>query len=411
MPTNKLVPVFSAKLAELDASGTSKRHEHTIFAVIPAKNDRGPRYMLLGQGDKTFLRMNSNSYLGLDFDPRVIEAETGATHLFGVGPGAVRFISGTSTQHVELERKLAVFHGRAGRDGGMLFSSAYAAVLGTLSALITDKTLVVSDKLNHNSIINAIRLARPVKSVVYPHCDVVALEGSLNQYASMAKRACIVTDGIFSMRGDHAPLDEIMAIAREHDDKYEEGVLVIVDDSHGVGAFGPTGRGTEEYVGAKADVLIGTLGKSLGANGGYVVADGIIIEYLRETAPTYIYSNPITAGEAGAAMRALQILDSREGMERVAIARKLAEHLRFGLEAHGFETIGDEHPIVPLLTRDTEKTRKLVTHLFENRILATGITYPVVPRGEEEIRFQVTAAHTYQDITEVIVALSRFPKE
>ncbi|MBI4118140.1 MAG: aminotransferase class I/II-fold pyridoxal phosphate-dependent enzyme [Parcubacteria group bacterium] len=408
MPTEKLAHVFSAKLRELGATGTLKGNEHVVSAVVPAKDGTGPRVMLLGHGDRTFLKMNSNSYLGLDCDERVITAEVEATHRFGVGPGAVRFISGTSTPHIELERGLASFHER---EDAILFSSAYAAVLGTLNALITDKTLVVSDKLNHNSIINAVRLSRPVKSAVYRHLDMSELAWSLDHYAHMAKRACIVTDGIFSMRGDHAPLHEIMAIARAHNDKYEEGVFVVVDDSHGVGAFGPTGRGTEEYVGAKADVLIGTLGKSFGVNGGYVVADGRTVAYLKETAPTYIYSNPITPGEAAAALRALQILDGLEGIERVRIARTLAEHLRFGLEARGFETLGDEHPIVPLLTRDTEKTQKLVAHLFEKNILATGITYPVVPRGEEEIRFQVTAAHTYKDITSgVLVALSQFPK-
>jgi len=336
----------------------------------------------------------------------VIEAEEAAVRAFGAGPGAVRFISGTYAPHVELERRLAAFHGR---EAAMIFSSAYATNMGVIAPLVSAETIVISDELNHNSIINAIRLSRPLDKAVYPHLDMAALEKAIEDAAGRARRVVVITDGIFSMRGDHAPLDTIVEIARRHDDKFPENIVVVVDDSHGVGAFGATGRGTEEYTSTPpVDVLIGTLGKAFGVNGGYVVSNEPLIRYLRETAPFYIYSNPITPGEAQAALKALEILDSPRGRELLDRLRSLTRRFEQGLVDAGFEVIPGEHPVVPLLVRDTAKTRALVAHLFENGVLATGLAYPVVPRGDEEIRFQINADHTEGDIDYVLEVLRRF---
>jgi glycine C-acetyltransferase len=250
---------------------------------------------------------------------------------------------------------------------------------------------VVSDALNHNSIINAIRIAQPAAKEIYPHGDTDRLGAILTQYRGQVKRVIVVTDGVFSMRGDHADLDRIGAVCRNCEEGFDEGVITVVDDSHGVGAFGATGRGTEEKTAARADILIATLGKALGVNGGYVAADRTVIEYLRETSPFYIYSNPITPSEAAAALEAVNILDSSEGANLIDTVRGLAARLRAGLTDRGYETIAGEHPIVPLLVRDTARTRKLAGRLFDRNILATGLSYPVVPRGDEEIRFQVSA--------------------
>jgi glycine C-acetyltransferase len=209
------------------------------------------------------------------------------------------------------------------------------------------------------------------------------------------------------MRGDYAPLPEIVGLCERYHGDYPEGVLTVVDDSHGVGAFGARGRGTEEHTGAQADILIATLGKALGVNGGYVVASQTVIDYFRETAPLYIYSNPITPGEAAAALQALTILDSAEGVTLVRQVGELARTLRSGLQQRGYETLPGEHPIVPLLVRDTGRTRALVEQLFARNILATGLAYPVVPRGDEEIRFQLSASHTPQDIACVLEALPK----
>jgi len=408
MPLDRLTGVLDAHVEELRRRGTAKGAEAVVTAVIPASGSRGPRFLLEGYGDKQFIRMNSNSYLGMGLRPEIIRAEEEAAARFGAGPGAVRFISGTYAPHVELERRLAAFHGR---EAAMLFSSAYATMVGTLVPLITDQTIVISDELNHNCIINGIRLARPLDKVVYPHLDMGALERALAAAVGRARRVVVVTDGIFSMRGDHAPLDRIMELARTYDDRFEENVIVVVDDSHGVGAFGATGRGTEEYTGSPpADVLIATLGKALGVNGGYVASSSSVIGYLRETSPFYIYSNPITPAEAAAALRALEILDSDEGRRLLERLRALTRRFEAGLVELGFEIIPGEHPVVPLMIRDTERTRELVAYLRENGVLATGLSYPVVPRGDEEIRFQVSAEHTEADIDEVLGVLAAYQK-
>jgi glycine C-acetyltransferase len=338
--------------------------------------------------------------------PRVIAAEEETTRELGAGPGAVRFISGTYEVHVELERRLAAFHGR---ESGMIFSSAYATILGVLVPLITADTVLISDELNHNCIINAMRLARPKEKLIYKHLDLADLDAKLAGAAGNNRRAVVVTDGIFSMRGDHAPLPEVVAVVKRYDEKFPENAVLVVDDSHGVGAFGDTGRGTEEYTGAKADVLVATLGKALGVNGGYVVGSKTLTDYLRETAPTYIYSNPITCGEAAASAEALAILDSPEGLRLLLHLRAMTQRFKQGIVALGYETLPGEHPVVPLMVRDTAKTTALVKHLRDHGILATGLKYPVVPKGDEEIRFQISADHTPADVDETLAALASFP--
>jgi glycine C-acetyltransferase len=375
--------------------------------VLPPQGGKGPRYLLAGEGGRPFLRMNSNSYLGMSRRHEVVAADETATRAYGAGPGAVRFISGTWGPHVELEERLAAFHGR---PAGMIFSSAYATVMGLLPSLISVDTAVISDELNHNCIINAIRLARPRERHVYRHLDLGELERALDAAKGACRRAIVVTDGIFSMRGDHAPLGKIMDLARRFDVAFDEGVLVVVDDSHGVGAFGATGRGTEEYTGSvPVDILVGTLGKAFGVNGGYVVAAEAVVAYLREKAPFYIYSNPITPGEAAAAAAALAVVDGAEGRMLLDHLRAMTARLRSGIVVLGRETIPGEHPIVPLLVRDTAKMAKLVNHLRDRGVLATGLGYPVVPKGDEEIRFQVSAEHTAADIDAVLSVLADAP--
>ncbi|MDT8369210.1 MAG: aminotransferase class I/II-fold pyridoxal phosphate-dependent enzyme, partial [Longimicrobiales bacterium] len=265
MPLDRLTPLLKQHVADLEAAGTAKGAEDVVVEVIPATGDRGPRFRLAGEGDREFLRMNSNSYLGLGLHPRVREAEEEGTRRYGAGPGAVRFISGTYDVHLALEERLAAFHGR---EAAMIFSSAYATVVSTIVPLVTEETVLVSDELNHNCIINAMKLSRPAGKAVYAHNDVADLERKLEEWAGRARRAVVVTDGIFSMRGDHAPLAEIAEVCRRFDERFEEDVVLLVDDSHGVGAFGETGRGVEEHVGAEGvDILVGTLGKAFGVNG------------------------------------------------------------------------------------------------------------------------------------------------
>jgi len=407
MPHARLEQRLTVDLRSLRNSGRAKGKETIVTGVIPPVGGKGPRYRLDGEGDKLFLRMNSNGYLGLAMDQEVITAEEQAVRDMGTGPGAVRFISGTWAPHVALEERLARFHRR---EAAMIFSSAYATIMGVLPSLITPETAVISDALNHNCIINAMRLARPKEKHVYEHLNLDELADCLDKSSAACGRAIVVTDGIFSMRGDHAPLDRIVEIAHAHDDKFAENVIVVADDSHGVGAFGETGRGTEEYTeSSPVDILVATLGKAFGVNGGYVTAGRTVIEYLRETSPFYIYSNPITCGEAAAALAAVDVVDSDRGHALIDHLRAMTARFETGLAQLDLETIPGEHPVVPLMVRDTEKTAALVRHLRENGILATGLNFPVVPKGDEEIRFQISADHTEADIDEALAVLADWP--
>jgi len=405
MSLNKLNNALSQEVKELEESGRAKGEEKVITKVIRPKKGKGPRYLLEGYENQEFIRMNSNSYLGLPLRKDMIKAEEKGAKDFGVGPGAVRFINGTFKAHVDLERKLANFHGR---EEGMIFSSAYATSLGVIYPLTTKETVLISDELNHNCIINAVRLGKPAAKEIYSHNNMDELEQALEKSVGKGKRALVITDGIFSMRGDHAPLDKLVEICEKYDDKFEEGVISIVDDSHGVGAFGDTGRGTEEYVNTKVDILIGTLGKAFGVSGGYVVSSSDIIKYLREKAPTYVYSNPITVSESEAAIKALEIVDSKEGKEILSHLKEMTKRFDKGLADAGFETIKGDHPVVPLMVRDSKKTSKMVQYLNKNGILATGLNYPVVPKGDEEIRFQISASHTKADIDFVLDVLKKY---
>lgn len=425
MSLEQLNVFCTSKLAEMKERGAHKGAEKVIAKIAlpgwvkdgrlpnPAEDGNfGPRYFL-AEDERAYLLMNSNSYLGLALHPKVMAAEEEGVKHYGTGPGAVRFISGTYQPHVELEKRLAAFHRR---EAAMIYSAAYAAVMGVLPALIDEHTLVVSDQLNHNCIINAIRLSHPARKEIFKHLDMAELERILSTYASSKpaagepeiKRILVITDGIFSMRGDCAPLDEIVAICRKYEQNFAEGIITIADDSHGIGAFGETGRGTEEYTRSQVDILIATLGKALGVNGGYVVASAPVIAYLRETSPFYVYSNPITPSEALAATVSLEILESKEGLERLARLRELTARFEHGLTELGFETIPGEHPVTPLVVRDTQQTALLIEYLFQHGILATGLNYPVVPKGDEEIRFQINANHTTGDIDYLLGVLKNF---
>jgi glycine C-acetyltransferase len=406
MSLNKIEQVLSRELEGLKERGALKGKETVIAAVKGAEGDKGPRYFVAGYGAKEFLRMNSNSYLGMAQRQEVMEAGERATKEFGAGPGAVRFISGTYKPHVELEHRLASFHSR---EAAMIFSSAYATVMGVVPPLISKDTIVMSDELNHNCIINAVRLSRPKDKKLYSHNNMNELESAIKECIGNAKRAMIITDGVFSMRGDHAPLPQIVALSEKYDPQFEEGIITIADDSHGVGVIGKTGRGTTEFTNTDGiDILVSTMGKALGINGGYLVSTAKVIDCLRETSPFYIYTNPITVSEASAALKALEILDSDQGRKILADLHKMTAYFRGRLVDLGFEVVQGEHPIVPLMIRDTGKTTELVKYLKDNGILSTGIYYPIVPKRDEEIRFQICAEHTRYDIDYVLAVLTEY---
>ncbi len=403
MSLDKLNAALVADVAALKQEGRAKAPERVIVGYVPASGSRGPRYRLHGS-DRDFLRMNSNSYLSLSHHPEVLAAADGASHAFGAGPGAVRFIDGTFGPHAQLEARIARF---VDRPAARTFNSAYTTVLGLAITLSGPDTFWIGDALNHNCIIRAMRIANVPSThrAIYRHNDLADLAHHLERVPAGTGRVIVIFDGIFSMRGDNAPVDAIAALAREHDSRFRDGVVTVMDDSHGIAAYGRTGRGTEEHCGAGVDIFVGTFGKAFGVNGGFVAASAELVEAVRQKADTYIYTNPLGAADAAAAVKAIDVADSAEGRARLAHLEARTTQFRRGLESLGFESIPGPHPVVPLVVRDTGRVRAMVAGLFERGILAVGLTYPVVPKGDETIRFQINAAHTEGDIDELLGVL------
>jgi glycine C-acetyltransferase len=403
MPLDRLNASLAQDVASLEREGRAKAPERIITGYVPASGARGPRYRLQGS-DGDYLRMNANSYLSLSHHPALLHAADEAARVFGAGPGAVRFIDGTSVHHVALESRIAAF---TGRRAAKVFNSAYTTVLGTAIALSSADTCWIGDELNHNCIIRAMRIANIPgdRRAIFTHNDPADLAQKLEAVPAGIGRVIVIFDGIFSMRGDRAPLGDLLRVTAAYDARFRDGVVTLMDDSHGIGAYGATGRGTEEHAGARVDVLVGTFGKAFGVNGGFVAGSPELIEAIRQKADTYIYTNPLGAADCAAAVAAVDLADGPEGRERLATLAARTRQFRSGLDALGLESIPGPHPVVPLVVRSTDRVRSLVHGLFERRILAVGLTFPVVPKGDETIRFQINAAHTEQDIDDLLETL------
>jgi glycine C-acetyltransferase len=401
MSRKAFTETLKKELLRIDGAKTSKRFEKIIEGFT---KDPSPQARIQGKAYRVF---NSNDYLGLRFHPKLKAAEHIASSEFGTGPGAVRFISGTLKVHRDLERAIASFHGR---DDAIVFSSAFATNLAVLFCLtkgqaadsvVAGNTLVISDALNHRSIIDGIRVANLPKEnrFVFKHLDIDDLDRILTEKRGAFQRAIVVTDGIFSMLGEAQDIGKMRQVIDAHDAHFAEGVLLVVDDAHGVGAFGKKGRGVEEAFHAKADLLVGTLGKAFGADGGYVTADQVVIDYLRESAATYIYSNSISPGTAGAALASIELVASSSGEKILAQLEKNREYFQKQmLDAGCTFAAHSNHPIQPVLLGSAEKTADFKEGLFDEGILVTSINYPVVPRARDEIRVQISSAHTTQDL-------------
>jgi len=414
MSSKNFFSLLSYELERIDSLGLSKRQEKVIEGFT--KQDP-PKAIIEG---KNYYIFNSNDYLSLRFHPRLKQKEKEATEKYGTGPGAVRFISGTFKIHKDLEKELAQFHQK---EEAMIFSSAFATNQGvifplivgqTRNTVVSDKVLVVSDELNHRSIIDAIRLAKLSKEqkAIFKHLDTANLESIIKNAIGNFDRVLIITDGVFSMLGEVQKLKEIADIKKRYDEKFKNGILIVVDDAHGVGVLGKMGRGSEEEEKCEVDVLIGTFGKAFGTDGGYVVSKKIIIDYLRESAATYIYSNNLTPGTAGASLEAIKILQEKEGfqirkklIDNINYFKKLAENEKIPMAANSF------HPIQPVLIGDPKKTKKIVKKLFADGFLTTAISYPVVPQGRDEIRIQINANHNKKVIDLLIKSLKEVMKK
>jgi len=341
------------------------------------------------QTGEDVLVLCANNYLGLANDARVIAAARDALDHWGYGMASVRFICGTQELHKELEARLAGF---LGMEDAVLYSSCFDANGGLFETLLAAEDAVISDELNHASIIDGIRLSK-AQRYRYKNRDMADLESQL-QAASGSRFRMISTDGVFSMDGTIAPLKEICALAKKH------GALVMVDDSHAVGFMGSSGRGTHEHAGVMGhvDILTGTLGKALGgASGGYTAGPKALIDLLRQRSRPYLFSNSLPPAVVAASIESLKILQtSQELPQRL---RANTAFFRKRMTDLGLEIIAGEHPIVPVMMGDAARAGRLAEYLLERGVYVIGFSYPVVPMGKARIRIQVSAAHTTEQLS------------
>lgn len=344
--------------------------------------------------DKEYLMMASNNYLGLTFDSRVIEGALKGAQQYGTGSGGSRLVSGTFPLFIELERSLAKFKNT---EKALVFNTGYMANVGTISAVADKNTIIFSDALNHASIIDGCRLSRGAVKA-YSHCDVDELKYLLKQ-ADRNVRKLIVTDGVFSMDGDIAPLDKLYELSRDYN------ALLMVDDAHATGTIG-NGHGTAAYFNLEKeiDIQLGTLSKSLGSVGGYVAANSTIIDYLVNTSRSFIFSTALSPADIGAALAALQVLET----DRSVLGR-LQENVNYmadQLTSLGIN-VTNETPIFPILIGRNDDTLAVSDYLYESGIIGTAIRPPTVPIGESRIRLTVTAAHNKEQIDYVCHTLHK----
>ena len=365
---------IGAELDALRAAGTFK-HFNTLLSP------QGPVVEMDGRGEVIVL--SSNNYLGLADDPRVVEAGIEGLRRYGAGTASVRFICGTFAPHLELERTLADL---SGTEAALTYVSCWNANEALVPTLTDTHTVILSDELNHASIVDAIRLARPARKAVYPHSDMGALRFQL-EACEPSQRKLVITDGVFSMEGDLARLPDIVELAERYD------ALVVVDDSHGVGVLGETGRGTPEHFGllGAVDVVTGTLGQALGgAAGGYVAASEEICELLAQRSRPQLFSNALPPTVACSALRAVELL--RDEPSLVRKLRANTERFRGELAEAGFSPIPGDAAIIPILLGETAVAIRFSERLLDHGVFVTGFGYPVVPEGTARVRVQMSAA-------------------
>jgi len=386
-------PTFRAhlrtQLQQLEAEGLRKRER-----VITS-----PQGAWIEADGKRVVNLCANNYLGLAGHPDLVRAAQEALPLRGFGLSSVRFICGTQDVHKALEDRLARF---LGFDDAILFSSCFDANGGVFEALLGEKDAVVSDALNHASIIDGIRLSK-ARRYRYANGDMKDLAAQLRQAsADGARFKLVATDGVFSMDGYLANLPAICDLAEEH------GALVLVDDSHAVGFVGEKGRGTHEHHGVmgRVDLVTGTLGKALGgASGGYVAGPGEIVEWLRQKARPYLFSNTLAPVIAQVSLRVLDMIEAGDELRRRL--RENARHFRAEMAKLGFELLPGEHPIVPVMLREAKIAQEMAARLMDEGVYAIGFFFPVVPKGQARIRTQLSAAHTTKDLDFAVAAFAK----
>ena len=350
---------------------------------------------------KRVLNFCSNNYLGLANDARLKQAAQNAIEKFGVGPAAVRSIAGTLSLHVELEKRLAQFKGA---EATITFQSGFNSNGAVLPALVAKEDVIFSDELNHASIIDGARLSG-AKIIRYAHNDAEALEDAITKNAGTYRRALIVTDGVFSMDGDIAPLPRIVEVAERHD------LMLMVDDAHGEGVLGRGGRGIVDHFGmhGRVDVEVGTMSKAFGVVGGYIAGKKEIVEWLRQRGRPFLFSSAVPAADIAACLAAVDILE--ESTERVDRLWENARYFKTELTRLGFDTGASETPITPVMLGEAKLAQDFSRALFEHDVFAMAIKYPTVPQGKARIRVMLSAAHARADLDKGLEAFARAGKQ
>jgi glycine C-acetyltransferase len=375
---------LSEQLDEFRAAGTYQR-----LRILESASAAESRF-----DGKEVVNLASNNYLGLCTHPKLIEASIAAAREFGAGSGAVRTISGTMSLHMELEERIARFKSV---EACVVFQSGFTANAGTVSAILTPDDHIVSDALNHASIIDGCRLSR-AKIHVFPHKDHTAAERILAELNGVPGRKLLISDGVFSMDGDIGPLPELVAAAEKH------GAIMMVDDAHSSGVLGRNGRGTVDHFGlhGRVDIQVGTLSKAIGVLGGYVCGSRDLIDFLYHRARPFLFSTSHPPAVAAACLAAFDVLEREP--ERMENLWKNREYWKSALDSEGFNTGLSETPIVPVLVGEADRAYRFSRELFELGVLATGIGFPTVPKGQARVRTIVNAEHTREELDRALEA-------
>jgi len=383
---------LQGELEEFKATGVYKR-------LNTLTSPQGPWVEMQGRG--RVLVLSSNNYLGLSGDPAVIEGGKRTLDRVGAGTASVRFICGTFDVHLELERKLAEF---LGTPAALTYVSCWNANTGLTPTFLGEDDVIISDELNHASVIDGVRATKSARKV-YKHSDMASLEEHLKG-SRQARHRFVFTDGVFSMEGDLARLPDIVELARKYD------AIVAVDDSHGTGVMGETGRGTPEHYGlhGKIDVITSTLGKALGgAAGGFTAGPVALCDYLTQRSRPQLFSNALPPTVAGSTLAAVQRLESDPGMVRRL--RDNTKYFREKILEAGFKPLEGPTPIVPIILGETSFAIRMSERLLEEKVFVTGFGYPVVPQGQARIRCQISAAHGRDDLDFAIDAMTKVGRE
>ncbi len=391
MSHTHLLQVLKPQLEDLRSRGLYKGERQI----------EGPQGAAIRVGGREVLNFCANNYLGLSSHPAIVEAAHEGLRQFGYGMSSVRFICGTQTLHKRLEGAIARF---LNKGDAILYSSCWDANGGLFETILGDDDTVLSDELNHASIIDGIRLCK-ARRVRYRHSDMAELKRGLEE-AQGNRLRLIVTDGVFSMDGDLAKLPEICDLAERHD------AVVVVDDSHATGLLGPGGRGTPEHLGVldRVDIITSTLGKALGgAAGGFTCGPAEVVEFLRQRSRTYLFSNALPPPIVMAALKAFELAGSSSDLRDRLHAN--ARRMRAGLAAAGFQLKPGDHPIIPVMLGDAALATRMADALLQKGIYVIGFSYPVVPQGQARIRIQMSAAHTPEQVDRAIAAFAEVGKE